>query len=126
MISSRCQLECEMNFFKPLVVNTLFGKFALAHNGEIVNQRILMQRILQHGVGLTSQTDRFMLHVLQFASNNNSNEHSEVIMQMLCSPPPPPHSEHLHGIDWVARIKVRTHLFFFSFSFFFMFFGTRC
>jgi amidophosphoribosyltransferase len=60
---------------------------ALAHNGQLVNQKTLNERVLGHGVGLLSDSD------------------SEIIAQMLCAPPPPPSSEHLHGIDFVARIK---------------------
>eukprot|EP00041_Stephanoeca_diplocostata_P032742 m.1057045 g.1057045 ORF g.1057045 m.1057045 type:complete len:636 (+) comp24204_c2_seq3:205-2112(+) len=75
---------------QPFVVHTADGPIALAHNGELVNQRILMNRIMQHGVGMATKSD------------------SEIIIQMLCTPAPTPNTEHLHGPDW--RLRFRTFM----------------
>ncbi|EDQ84815.1 uncharacterized protein MONBRDRAFT_29823 [Monosiga brevicollis MX1] len=73
---------------QPFILKTLTGNYiAVAHNGQLTNHDALSQRIMQHGVGLSSDSD------------------SEIIAQILCSPPAGPHSEHVHGIDFASRLK---------------------
>ncbi|CAM9453802.1 amidophosphoribosyltransferase [Lampetra fluviatilis] len=69
---------------QPFVVETLHGKIAVAHNGELVNAAKLRRKVLRHGVGLSSTSD------------------SELITQLLALTPP---GEEPHGPDWVARIR---------------------
>ncbi|KAK2188585.1 hypothetical protein NP493_128g05105 [Ridgeia piscesae] len=69
---------------QPFVVETIHGLIALAHNGELVNGQLLKQKILRHGVGLTTGSD------------------SELIIQLLALPPP---DGEVDGPDWTARIK---------------------
>uniref|UniRef100_A0A8C5LU79 Amidophosphoribosyltransferase n=1 Tax=Leptobrachium leishanense TaxID=445787 RepID=A0A8C5LU79_9ANUR len=69
---------------QPFVVETLHGKIAVAHNGELVNATKLRRKLMRHGVGLSSSSD------------------SELITQLLAFTPP---LEEDHTPDWVARIK---------------------
>ncbi|XP_071847370.1 amidophosphoribosyltransferase-like isoform X2 [Apostichopus japonicus] len=69
---------------QPFEVETLQGKIAVAHNGELINCKSLRQKVLKHGIGLSSSSD------------------SEVITQLLCGSPPEGEPE---GVDWEARIK---------------------
>lgn len=69
---------------QPFEVETLQGKIAVAHNGELVNCKSLRQKVLKHGIGLSTSSD------------------SEVITQLLCSTPP---DGEPNGANWVARIK---------------------
>ncbi|XP_061408491.1 amidophosphoribosyltransferase isoform X1 [Lethenteron reissneri] len=68
---------------QPFVVETLHGKIAVAHNGELVNAAKLRRKVLRHGVGLSSTSD------------------SELITQLLALTPP---GEEPHGPDWVAAV----------------------
>eukprot|EP01147_Barroeca_monosierra_P010514 gene10514-2642_t len=72
---------------QPFLLKAAQGDIAVAHNGQLVNAEQLRQRIMQHGVGMVSETD------------------SEIIAQILCAPPPPPSTEHVHGMDMTARLK---------------------
>ncbi|KAI5090440.1 amidophosphoribosyltransferase [Silurus meridionalis] len=94
----------ELQNCQPFVVETLHGKIAVAHNGELVNAAALRKKadqyllislltmqdflgdkgVLRHGVGLSTSSD------------------SELIMQLLCLTPP---MEEVDAPDWVARIK---------------------
>uniref|UniRef100_W5N9F8 Amidophosphoribosyltransferase n=1 Tax=Lepisosteus oculatus TaxID=7918 RepID=W5N9F8_LEPOC len=74
----------ELQNCQPFVVETLHGKIAVAHNGELVNAQKLRKQVMRHGVGLSTSSD------------------SELIMQLLALTPP---MEELDTPDWVARIK---------------------
>ncbi|XP_064609991.1 amidophosphoribosyltransferase-like [Liolophura sinensis] len=69
---------------QPLVVDTLHGRIAVAHNGELVNAKSLRHKILSHGVGLSTHSD------------------SELITQLLSHTPSCGEPK---GINWVGRIK---------------------
>uniref|UniRef100_A0A3P9Q742 Amidophosphoribosyltransferase n=1 Tax=Poecilia reticulata TaxID=8081 RepID=A0A3P9Q742_POERE len=74
----------ELQNCQPFVVDTLHGRIAVAHNGELVNARALRKKVMRHGVGLSTSSD------------------SELITQLLALTPP---MEELDTPDWVARIK---------------------
>lgn len=74
----------ELQNCQPFVVDTLHGRIAVAHNGELVNSRALRKKVMRHGVGLSTGSD------------------SELITQLLALTPP---MEELDTPDWVARIK---------------------
>lgn len=74
----------ELQNCQPFVVDTLHGKIAVAHNGELVNAAALRKQVMRHGVGLSTSSD------------------SELITQLLALTPP---MEELDSPDWVARIK---------------------
>nr|DBA29171.1 TPA: hypothetical protein GDO54_009424 [Pyxicephalus adspersus] len=69
---------------QPFVVETLHGKIAVAHNGELVNAARLKRKLMRHGIGLSTSSD------------------SELITQLLAFTPP---LEEDHTPDWIARIK---------------------
>jgi len=69
---------------QPLVVNTSYGKIAVAHNGELVNAVSLRKKILKQGIGLSTEAD------------------SELITQILVSEPPCGEPD---GVNWGDRIK---------------------
>uniref|UniRef100_A0AAR2LIG6 Amidophosphoribosyltransferase n=1 Tax=Pygocentrus nattereri TaxID=42514 RepID=A0AAR2LIG6_PYGNA len=74
----------ELQNCQPFVVDTLHGKIAVAHNGELVNAAALRKKVMRHGVGLSTSSD------------------SELITQLLALTPP---MEEVDTPDWVARIK---------------------
>ncbi|XP_031430266.1 amidophosphoribosyltransferase [Clupea harengus] len=74
----------ELQNCQPFVVDTLHGKIAVAHNGELVNAAALRKKVMRHGVGLSTSSD------------------SELITQLLALTPP---MEEVDVADWVARIK---------------------
>ncbi|KAK2811562.1 hypothetical protein Q5P01_000193 [Channa striata] len=74
----------ELQNCQPFVVDTLHGKIAVAHNGELVNAHALRKKVMRHGVGLSTCSD------------------SELITQLLALNPP---MEEQDAPDWVARIK---------------------
>ncbi|KPP60687.1 Amidophosphoribosyltransferase-like [Scleropages formosus] len=74
----------ELQNCQPFVVDTLHGKIAVAHNGELVNAAALRKKVMRHGVGLSTSSD------------------SELITQLLALTPP---MEEYDAPDWVARIK---------------------
>ncbi|KAM9384010.1 amidophosphoribosyltransferase [Pholidichthys leucotaenia] len=74
----------ELQNCQPFVVDTLHGKIAVAHNGELINACALRKKVMRHGVGLSTSSD------------------SELITQLLALTPP---MEELDSPDWVARIK---------------------
>nr|XP_020459105.1 amidophosphoribosyltransferase isoform X2 [Monopterus albus] len=74
----------ELQNCQPFVVDTLHGKIAVAHNGELVNSNGLRKKVMRHGVGLSTSSD------------------SELITQLLALTPP---MEEQDGPNWVARIK---------------------
>ncbi|MEE6461935.1 hypothetical protein FKM82_001452 [Ascaphus truei] len=74
----------ELENCQPFVVETLHGKIAVAHNGELVNAARLRRKLMRHGVGLSTSSD------------------SELITQLLAFTPP---LEEDHTPDWIARIK---------------------
>ncbi|KAK7831813.1 hypothetical protein U0070_016443 [Myodes glareolus] len=76
--------KCELESCQPFVVETLHGKIAVAHNGELVNAARLRKKLLRHGIGLSTSSD------------------SEMITQLLAYTPP---QERDDTPDWVARIK---------------------
>ncbi|XP_017513908.1 amidophosphoribosyltransferase isoform X4 [Manis javanica] len=76
--------NCELENCQPFVVETLHGKIAVAHNGELVNAVQLRRKLLRHGIGLSTSSD------------------SEMITQLLAYTPP---QEQDGTPDWVARIK---------------------
>ncbi|KAG8134938.1 hypothetical protein E2320_008008 [Naja naja] len=67
---------------QPFVVETLHGKIAVAHNGELTNAMRLRRKLMRHGVGLSTSSD------------------SELITQLLAFTPP---LEQDDTPDWVAR-----------------------
>ena len=69
---------------QPFVVDTVHGKIAVAHNGELTNAASLRKRILKHGIGLSTDTD------------------SELITQLMVSEPP---CGEPNGPRWSERIK---------------------
>ncbi|XP_078534286.1 amidophosphoribosyltransferase [Lissotriton helveticus] len=74
----------ELQNCQPFVVETLHGKIAVAHNGELVNAAKLRRKLMRHGVGLSTGSD------------------SELITQLLAFTPP---EEDEDTPDWIARIK---------------------
>ncbi|KYO46029.1 amidophosphoribosyltransferase [Alligator mississippiensis] len=74
----------ELQNCQPFVVETLHGKIAVAHNGELTNAVRLRRKLMRHGVGLSTSSD------------------SELITQLLAFTPP---LENDDTADWVARIK---------------------
>ncbi|CAH1778054.1 unnamed protein product [Owenia fusiformis] len=74
----------ELTNCQPFVVETLHGLIAVAHNGELVNANSLKQKVLKHGVGLSTGSD------------------SELITQLLALTPP---DGEPNGPDWPARIQ---------------------
>lgn len=74
----------ELQNCQPFVVDTMHGKVAVAHNGELINADALRKKVMRHGVGLSTSSD------------------SELIIQLLALTPP---MEELDAPDWVARIK---------------------
>ncbi|XP_009082745.1 PREDICTED: amidophosphoribosyltransferase-like, partial [Acanthisitta chloris] len=74
----------ELQNCQPFVVETLHGKIAVAHNGELTNAVQLRRKLMRHGVGLSTSSD------------------SELITQLLAFTPP---LENADTADWVARIK---------------------
>ncbi|XP_065733493.1 amidophosphoribosyltransferase [Phocoena phocoena] len=76
--------NCELENCQPFVVETLHGKIAVAHNGELVNAARLRKKLLRHGIGLSTSSD------------------SEMITQLLAYTPP---QEQDDTPDWVARVK---------------------
>uniref|UniRef100_A0A8C6EKR7 Amidophosphoribosyltransferase n=1 Tax=Microcebus murinus TaxID=30608 RepID=A0A8C6EKR7_MICMU len=74
----------ELDTRVSLCCETLHGKIAVAHNGELVNAARLRKKLLRHGVGLSTSSD------------------SEMITQLLAYTPP---QERDDTPDWVARIK---------------------
>ncbi|KAK1345915.1 hypothetical protein QTO34_008380 [Cnephaeus nilssonii] len=76
--------NAELENCQPFVVETLHGKIAVAHNGELVNAARLRKKLLRHGIGLSTSSD------------------SEMITQLLAYTPP---QEQDDTPDWVARIK---------------------
>ncbi|EMP25118.1 Amidophosphoribosyltransferase [Chelonia mydas] len=74
----------ELENCQPFVVETLHGKIAVAHNGELINAKQLRRKLMRHGVGLSTSSD------------------SELITQLLAFTPP---LENDDTPDWVARIK---------------------
>ncbi|KAI8799193.1 amidophosphoribosyltransferase [Biomphalaria glabrata] len=69
---------------QPFVVESLHGLIAVAHNGELVNAMHLKQKLLRHGVGLSTSSD------------------SELITQLLTHTPD---CGEPNGANWVGRIK---------------------
>ena len=76
--------KSEMENCQPVVIDTMHGKIAVAHNGEIVNAASLRKRLLKHGIGLRSDAD------------------SELLTHLLAAEPPGGEPD---GVDWAARIK---------------------
>lgn len=69
---------------QPFVVETLHGLIAVAHNGELVNAPSIKQKLLKHGVGLSSDSD------------------SELLVQLLTHMPDCGEPD---GPNWLGRIK---------------------
>ncbi|NWU99284.1 PUR1 Amidophosphoribosyltransferase, partial [Upupa epops] len=74
----------ELQNCQPFVVETLHGKIAVAHNGELTNAVQLRRKLMRHGIGLSTSSD------------------SELITQLLAFTPP---LENDDTADWVARIR---------------------
>lgn len=68
---------------QPFVVDTIHGRMAVAHNGELVNAKALRKRVLLKGTGLSTGSD------------------SEVITQLLTATPP---CGEPNGPNWPGRI----------------------
>lgn len=88
--------KSEMINCQPFVVNTTYGKIAVAHNGQLVNAKSLRKRLLKQGIGLSTETD------------------SELITQIMVSEPP---CGEPNGVDWGERIKHLMSLALCSYSF---------
>lgn len=69
---------------QPFVVETLQGKIAVAHNGELVNAVSLKKKLLLHGVGLSTGSD------------------SELLTQLLTHQPA---GGEPNGANWLGRIR---------------------
>ena len=67
---------------QPFVVHTLYGKIAVAHNGELVNSGKIRKNILKQ-IGLSTESD------------------SEIITQLLVGEPPFGEEK---GVNWTSRI----------------------
>lgn len=81
----------EMRNCQPFVVDSMHGRIALAHNGELVNATELRKEVMSRGIGLTSSSD------------------SELILQLLTRRPD---LEDKESPDWPARIRYfMTHSF---------------
>ena len=74
----------DLQHTQPLVVDTVHGNLAIAHNGELVNAASLRRQVLKNGVGLSTETD------------------SELITQCLSMPPV---DGEPNGANWPARIR---------------------
>ncbi|XP_072170954.1 amidophosphoribosyltransferase-like [Diadema setosum] len=74
----------ELTNCQPFDVETIHGRIAVAHNGELVNAAQLRMKVLKHGVGLSTGSD------------------SEVITQMLTHAPPEGEPQ---GPNWLGRIR---------------------
>ncbi|KAK2513714.1 Ppat [Columba guinea] len=75
----------ELQNCQPFVVETLHGKIAVAHNGELTNAVRLRRKLMRHGVGLSTSSD------------------SELITQLLAFTPP---LENDDTADWVASLQI--------------------
>lgn len=78
------QGESEAVNIQPFVVETLHGRIAVAHNGELVNAKTLKTRLLTHGVGLSTNSD------------------SELLTQLLTHQPA---GGEPNGANWLGRIE---------------------
>ncbi|XP_070552675.1 amidophosphoribosyltransferase-like [Ptychodera flava] len=76
--------DSELTNCQPFDVDTLHGRIAVAHNGELVNAGPLRKKVLKHGVGLSTGSD------------------SELITQLLAFSPPEGEPD---GPNWPARIR---------------------
>eukprot|EP00794_Sanderia_malayensis_P007293 gene7293-8108_t len=76
--------KSEMVNCQPFVVDTIHGNIAVAHNGELMNAKSLRERILKHGIGLSTETD------------------SELVTQLMVSEPP---CGEPNGPRWGERIR---------------------
>nr|XP_006815658.1 PREDICTED: amidophosphoribosyltransferase-like [Saccoglossus kowalevskii] len=76
--------DSELANCQPFDVDTIHGRIAVAHNGELVNAGPLRKKVLKHGVGLSTGSD------------------SELITQLLAFSPL---EEELDGPNWTARIR---------------------
>lgn len=74
----------DMSNIQPFVVETLHGLIAVAHNGELVNSKQIKDKLLRHGVGLSTGSD------------------SELITQLLTHTPACGEPD---GPNWIGRIK---------------------
>ncbi|KAL4230340.1 hypothetical protein ACF0H5_010723 [Mactra antiquata] len=74
----------DVSNIQPFVVETLHGPISVAHNGELVNSTSIKQKLLRHGVGLSTGSD------------------SELITQLLTHMPDCGEPD---GPNWVGRIK---------------------
>jgi len=73
---------------QPVVIETMGGPLAVAHNGNLVNTEALRNALMERGVGLSSSTD------------------SEVITQILAAPPSVWNSQLPDEEDkWVTSIR---------------------
>lgn len=68
---------------QPFVVDTIHGRMAVGHNGELVNAKALRKKVLLNGTGLSTGSD------------------SEVITQLLTATPPCGEPD---GPNWPGRI----------------------
>ncbi|ESO93818.1 hypothetical protein LOTGIDRAFT_228583 [Lottia gigantea] len=85
----------ELLNIQPFVVNTIHGKIAIAHNGEIVNAAELRHQLLKSGVGLSTDSD------------------SELLIQLLTHPPSCGEPD---GANWINRIKAMMKVAMLSYS----------
>lgn len=69
---------------QPFVVESIHGLLAVAHNGELINAMALKNKLLKHGVGLSTGSD------------------SELITQLLTHTP---ECGEPNGPNWIGRIK---------------------
>ena len=60
--------KSELSNCQPFIVNMQYGAMAVAHNGELVNKKVLRKEILARGVGLSTSSD------------------SELLTQIMCLP----------------------------------------
>ncbi|KAG1710432.1 Amidophosphoribosyltransferase [Nymphon striatum] len=74
----------ETHTFQPFIIHTIHGEIAVAHNGQLINAKSLRKKVMERGVGLSTQTD------------------SEVLTQLLTLSPP---EGEPNGPNWPARIE---------------------
>ncbi|GAB6022588.1 hypothetical protein CHUAL_006686 [Chamberlinius hualienensis] len=73
---------------QPFTANYAGGKFAMAHNGELINHQILRKKILERGVALNTDSD------------------SELITQMLSlNPLNSPNEVEYKSRNWTSRVR---------------------
>uniref|UniRef100_A0A673VZ86 Amidophosphoribosyltransferase n=1 Tax=Salmo trutta TaxID=8032 RepID=A0A673VZ86_SALTR len=110
----------ELQNCQPFVVDTLHGKIAVAHNGELVNAAALRKKVGRAVISTHLVCDCCVFccfkctllcvlcvwQVMRHGVGLSTSSDSELITQLLALTPP---MEELDAPDWVARIKNLMH-----------------